>query len=182
MEFWKNKLFLSILFILMVMKLMFVSVMQDAGEGSQSWDEVQRQRRARVAEVCAKYRETRSLDINYDRFFYSPTYSLMMCSTAKAGSTTFFLTTFTQILEGEQFKLEVEPQGGQTQVFCSVSMNYFLNTQFWFVPLFQGWKNGINDRKSETISALKNRSLIRERVHHPDTVSFTVCSKCVGER
>ena len=108
--------------------------MQDAGEGSQSWDEVQRQRRARVTEVCAKYSEHleiwKSLAVNYDRFFYSPTYSLMMCSTAKAGSTTFFLTTFTQILEGEQFKLEVEPQGGQNQVFCSVSINYFLNTQF----------------------------------------------------
>ena len=104
--------------------------MQSAGDGYQSWDEVQRKRRAVVAKVCAKYNEKRSLAVNYDRFFYSPTYSLMMCSTAKAGSTTFFLTTFTQILEGEQFKLEVEPQGGQTQVFCSVLMNYFLNTQF----------------------------------------------------
>ena len=98
----------------MVMKLMFMSVTQNAGDSSQSWDEIQRQRKARVAEVCAKYSDKRSLAINYDRFYYSPTYSLMMCSTAKAGSTTFFLTTFTQILEGEQFKPEVEPQGGQT--------------------------------------------------------------------
>ena len=113
MEFWKKKLFLSILFLLTVMKIMLMSVTQNAGDSSQSWDEIQRQRKARVAEVCAKYNDKRSLAINYDRFYYSPTYSLMMCSTAKAGSTTFFLTTFTQILEGEQFKPEVEPQGGQ---------------------------------------------------------------------
>ena len=77
-----------------------------------SWEEVQAARKARVAEVCAKYREETALPVNYNRFYFSPVYSLMMCSTAKAGSTTFFLTTFTQILEGENFKPVVEPPGG----------------------------------------------------------------------
>ena len=78
-----------------------------------SWEQEQDARKARVAAVCDKYREETALPVNYDRFYYSPEYRLMMCSTAKAGSTTFFLTTFTQILEGENFKPVVEPPGGQ---------------------------------------------------------------------
>jgi len=112
-----------------------------------AWSKLQDQRRARVAEVCAKYGKKTRVPEHYDRFFFAPSYNLMMCATAKAGSTTYMLTTFNQILEGDDFRPVVEPDGGF---------------------------HGFSSRRKKVKLAFSNQDLIKEKVHHPDTVSFTV--------
>ena len=81
-----------------------------------SWLKLQEQRRAKVAEVCAKYGKETKVPEHYDRFFFAPSHNLMMCATAKAGSTTYMLTTFNQILEGDDFTPVVEPEGGRSPI------------------------------------------------------------------
>ena len=82
-----------------------------------SWKAIQQERKVKVEKVCRKFNETQSQPINYGRylitfsniknspsnyrFFYSPDYNLMFCSNAKVGSTTSFMTTFSQILYGK---------------------------------------------------------------------------------
>ena len=84
-----------------------------------AWSKLQDQRRARVAEVCAKYGKKTRVPEHYDRFFFAPSYNLMMCATAKAGSTTYMLTTFNQILEGDDFRPVVEPDGGRSMALVT---------------------------------------------------------------
>ena len=110
----------TLLFILLIPLLLLVKKssrkMDQMMTWPKSWDQLQAERKAKVAEVCAKYNEKTSLPINYKRFFYSPQKDLMMCSTAKGGSTTFFLTTFAQILEGEDYWAVEEPLGGRVTI------------------------------------------------------------------
>ena len=110
---WKAKLSHLILFLLIVLFALYPYYAERQKDNDQSWHKIQRERKIRIAEVSAKYNLKNSMQINFGRFYYSPAYNLMMCSTAKAGSTTFFLTTFTQILVGEDYWIGDEGPGGE---------------------------------------------------------------------
>jgi len=68
-----------------------------------SWQEIQHERKQRVLDTCSKYPELQRQKIESWNFFYAPEYALLYCSMGKCGSTTMFLTTFRQILVGEEY-------------------------------------------------------------------------------
>ena len=64
-----------------------------------------------VAQVCRKYKEIKLQPIDYSRFHYSSDYDLMFCTSPKTGSTSYFMTTFAQIMDGEDWTGEELPEG-----------------------------------------------------------------------
>ena len=76
-----------------------------------SWEQIIQERRQRVQNICSKYPGLKLQEIDYRLFKYSPGYHLMFCANAKVGSTTYALTTFKQILEGEDFAEKSLPEG-----------------------------------------------------------------------
>ena len=81
-----------------------------------SWHDVQSKRKEMVAQVCRKYKEIKLQPFDYERFHYSSEYNLMFCTSPKAGSTTYFLTTFAQIIEGEDWTEEEIPEGQNMKI------------------------------------------------------------------
>ena len=68
-----------------------------------SWQEIQQERKQRVLDTCSKYPELQRQNLDYTHFYFSPDYALLYCAMGKVGSTTTFLTTFRQILVGEEW-------------------------------------------------------------------------------
>ena len=68
-----------------------------------SWQEIQQARRQRVWDTCSKYPELQKQELDYGFMYFSHEYSLMYCALGKVGTTTTFLTTFRQILVGEEW-------------------------------------------------------------------------------
>ena len=64
-----------------------------------------------MEDICSKYPGLELQEIDYSLFEYSPSYHLMFCANLKVGSTTYILTTFKQILEGEESSEKNFPEG-----------------------------------------------------------------------
>ena len=100
----------KIIFIFLILSILFYKlyfyypVVQTIKRGMRvSWQEVQQERKGRIERVCKKYKELSLLPISHNRFQYSADYNLMFCVNAKVGGTSYSLTTFAQILEGEDW-------------------------------------------------------------------------------
>ena len=76
-----------------------------------SWTDIQQERKDQIDRVCNKSGYSHPTDINWSQYIYSPEYNLMGCINKKAGSTTYFMTTFAQIWNKEQLNKEQFPEG-----------------------------------------------------------------------
>ena len=90
---------LLLLFILSTMLYFYNPAVESGRE--MSWQNVQSKRKEMVAQVCRKYKKIKLQPIDYSRFHYSSDYDLMFCTSPKTGSTSYFMTTFAQIMDGE---------------------------------------------------------------------------------
>jgi hypothetical protein len=79
--------------------------------GRSSWPEVQQERKENVEKVCRTYNHLKSKSVRLESLFYASDYHLMFCGNAKAGSTTYMMTTFAQILYNQQLLEEQFPEG-----------------------------------------------------------------------
>ena len=79
--------------------------------GIASWQDVQSKRKQMVAQVRRQYQKIKLQPIDYSRFHYSSDYDLMFCTSPKTGSTSYFMTTFAQIMDGEDWTGEELPEG-----------------------------------------------------------------------
>ena len=93
-----------------------------------SWLEIQQDRRQQILDTCSKYPELERQKIDYTPFYFSPDYSLLYCALGKVGSTSTFMTTFKQILDGEDWKEYPKGKRNRPQLFQKKlkSDNFFL--------------------------------------------------------